>query len=72
MLKKNYEIMTEDIFDGIPVNLYEEEQPNRNLKRYYRDDLILDFEKTGSNLLITDQLTEIYKVNNFYHFNIDF
>jgi hypothetical protein len=38
----------------------------------YRDDLLLDFEKMGNSLLITNQLTEVYKVNNFYHFNIDF
>lgn len=34
MLKKNYEIMTEDIFDGNPVNLHDEKHNETiNLKR---------------------------------------
>lgn len=33
---------------------------------------MLDQENVGQSLLITKNLTEVYKVNNLYHFNVDF
>jgi len=45
---------------------------NEPVAKQFRNDLLLDMGQSGTSLLSTSQLTEVYKVNNLYHFNLDF
>lgn len=41
-------------------------------KKKFMNSLVLDQESVGQSLIITNNLTEVYKVNNLYHFNLDY
>lgn len=46
------------------------DDPNMQVKKYLSN--TAKDHTVGESLLITDSLTEVYKVNNLYHFNVCF
>ena len=53
------------------IEKIKQENPELQLNQY-KNNMLLDHENVGQSLLITENLTEVFKVNNLYHFNIDF
>jgi hypothetical protein len=71
-LKHEYGIF-KDVLDGNLVHMGKVRQETaKGQFNRYRANVLLDQENVGQSLLITRSLTEAYKVNNLYHFNIDF
>jgi hypothetical protein len=64
-----------NVLDGDPINILKIKEQTEGdavqLKRF-RSNIELDQDTAGRSMLITQNLTEVYKVNNLYHFNIDF
>jgi hypothetical protein len=61
---KAYDAGLEDILDG--------DLAHGEVKKQHRSDILLDMGNSGSSQLNTAQLTEVYKLNNILHFNLDF
>ena len=71
-LRRWYEVQS-NVIDGDLVFLEKMKQEDPQLQlNQYKNSMLLDHENVGQSLLVTEHLTEVFKVNNLYHFNIDF